>query len=110
MLHPMPAAAKAWMLAQNVLCPRQHAAPLLYHLATQDWRDVIPRITLPTLIIGGQGTSGSRRTSRGKATPTVSGAISPCWWHSCAWRVIRASGLLACANHASAEEGKTAEA
>jgi pimeloyl-ACP methyl ester carboxylesterase len=23
-------------------------------LATQDWRDVIPRITLPTLIVGGR--------------------------------------------------------
>jgi len=50
----MPAAEKAWMLEQNLRFPRQHAATLLYHLATQDWRDVIPRITLPTLIIGGR--------------------------------------------------------
>ena len=50
----MPAAEKAWMLEQNLRFPRQHAATLLYHLATQDWRDVIPRITLPTLVIGGR--------------------------------------------------------
>ena len=50
----MSEADKAWMLAQSLQFPRPHAATLLYHLATQDWRDVIPRITLPTLIVGGR--------------------------------------------------------
>lgn len=46
--------AKAWILAQNFKMPRQHAAKLLYSHATQDWRDVLPRINLPTLVIGGR--------------------------------------------------------
>ena len=50
----MSEADKTWMLAQHLQCPRQHAATLLYHLATQDGRDVIPRITLPTLLVGGR--------------------------------------------------------
>jgi pimeloyl-ACP methyl ester carboxylesterase len=45
---------KAWMVAQTLQCPRRHAAAFLAHLATQDWRGVIPRITLPTMIIGGR--------------------------------------------------------
>ena len=33
--------------------PRRHAATLLAQVATQDWRAIIPRITLPTLSGGG---------------------------------------------------------
>jgi non-heme chloroperoxidase len=47
-------AEKAWMIAQNLQFPRRHAATLLCHLVMQDWRDVIPRIPVPTLIIGGR--------------------------------------------------------
>lgn len=43
-----------WAIEQNLKLPRRHAATLLYNHATQDWRDVIRRITLPTLIIGGR--------------------------------------------------------
>jgi pimeloyl-ACP methyl ester carboxylesterase len=50
----MSEADKTWLLEQTLQLPRHHAATLLYHLATQDWRDVIPRITVPTLIIGGR--------------------------------------------------------
>lgn len=46
---------KAWMIERNLRLPRVHAATLLYNHATQDWRDLIPRITLPTLIVGGRG-------------------------------------------------------
>jgi pimeloyl-ACP methyl ester carboxylesterase len=50
----MSEADQAWLLEQNLQLPRRHAATLLLHLAMQDWRDVIPRITLPTLIVGGR--------------------------------------------------------
>ena len=34
--------------------PRPYAARLLYDHATNDWRDVIPRIDIPTLVVGGK--------------------------------------------------------
>jgi pimeloyl-ACP methyl ester carboxylesterase len=43
-----------WAIEQNLKLPRRHAATLLYNHATQDWRDVIRRIELPTLVIGGR--------------------------------------------------------
>ncbi len=43
-----------WVIEQNLQLPRRHAATLLYNHATQDWRDTIRRITLPTLIVGGR--------------------------------------------------------
>ena len=46
---------KAWIIRQNLRMPRQHAATLFYNHCAQDWRDVIPRIDIPTLVIGGEG-------------------------------------------------------
>lgn len=43
-----------WMIERNLRMPRKHAATLLYHHSTQDWRDLIPRINLPTLVVGGR--------------------------------------------------------
>jgi non-heme chloroperoxidase len=43
-----------WVVKQNLKMPREYAAALLYNHATQDWRRVIPRITVPTLIVGGR--------------------------------------------------------
>lgn len=43
-----------WVVKQNLKMPRQYAAALLYNHSTQDWRRVIPHITLPTLIVGGR--------------------------------------------------------
>ena len=43
-----------WVVKQNLKMPREYAAALLYNHATQDWRKVIPRITLPTLVVGGR--------------------------------------------------------
>ena len=43
-----------WVIEQNRKMPRRHAATLLLNHATQDWRDLIPRITLPALIVGGR--------------------------------------------------------
>jgi len=43
-----------WVVKQNLKMPREYATALLYNHATQDWRKVIPRITLPTLVVGGR--------------------------------------------------------
>jgi len=45
---------KAWIIQLNLKLPRQHAATLLYNHCAQDWRDVIPRIDIPTLVVGGE--------------------------------------------------------
>ncbi|NWJ45800.1 MAG: alpha/beta hydrolase [Chloroflexi bacterium] len=44
---------KQWAVDLNLKLPRQHAATLLYNHCTQDWRDVIPQINVPSLVIGG---------------------------------------------------------
>ena len=43
-----------WLTRQNLLVPRPFAAKLLCNHAHQDWRELIPRITLPALVIGGR--------------------------------------------------------
>lgn len=43
-----------WVVKQNLKMPREYAAALLYNHATQDWRKVIPRVSLPTLVVGGR--------------------------------------------------------
>ncbi len=47
-------AVKAWIVAHNLKMPRSAAAELYLNHGAQDWRDVIPRITLPTLVVGGR--------------------------------------------------------
>ncbi len=55
MLTPdCPADLKQWIHACNVQLPLKHAAALLYNHCHQDWRSIIPRINLPTLVIGGR--------------------------------------------------------
>ncbi len=44
---------RQWVLAQNLLLPREYAGRLLLDNVMQDWRDILPRITVPTLVIGG---------------------------------------------------------
>jgi non-heme chloroperoxidase len=44
----------AWVVQQNLKMPRAYAARLLYDHSTNDWRDVIPRIDIPTLVVGGK--------------------------------------------------------
>ena len=41
-----------WAIEQNLKFPRKHAAELLYDHSTNDWRDIIPRINVPTMLIG----------------------------------------------------------
>jgi non-heme chloroperoxidase len=50
----IPEEDKTWIIERNLRMPRQHAATLLYNHSTQDWRDLIPRIELPTLVVGGR--------------------------------------------------------
>jgi len=45
---------KNWIIERNLRLPRQHASTLLYNHCAQDWRDVIPRINISTLVIGGR--------------------------------------------------------
>ncbi len=45
---------KAWIIERNLRMPRQHAATLLYNHSTNDWRDLIPRLDAPTLVVGGK--------------------------------------------------------
>lgn len=55
MLTPAASAdLRDWLTQQSLLVPREFAAKLLYNHASQDWRDLIPRIGLPTLVIGGR--------------------------------------------------------
>ena len=48
-----PADRVAEVVELNLQMPRAHAAALLYNHATQDWRDVIPRVGWKTLVVGG---------------------------------------------------------
>lgn len=43
-----------WVIEQNLKFPRAYAARLLFDHATNDWRDVLPTINVPTLIVGGK--------------------------------------------------------
>ncbi len=42
------------IVLQDFRLPRPLAAKLLYNWATHDWRDTIPRITVPALVVGGK--------------------------------------------------------
>ena len=45
---------KAWIIEENLKFPSVEAAELVLHHICIDWRDVIQRITLPTLVVGGK--------------------------------------------------------
>jgi pimeloyl-ACP methyl ester carboxylesterase len=49
-----PQGQRNWVLEENLKLPRRYAARLLIDHAAQDWRDVIPRINIPTLVVGGR--------------------------------------------------------
>lgn len=48
---------KSSIIDLNLQFPREYAARLLYDLATADWRDTIPRIDVPTLIVSGRAST-----------------------------------------------------
>jgi pimeloyl-ACP methyl ester carboxylesterase len=47
-----PKAEVEAVVAEVLKMPRRHAAALMLDHATRDWRDVIARIRLPTLVVG----------------------------------------------------------
>jgi non-heme chloroperoxidase len=54
----------AWIVGQNLLLPREHAAAVHLDHYGNDWRDVLPRITVPTLVIGGESSIFSPQVSQ----------------------------------------------
>jgi len=69
----------AWITAQNMLLPREYAAALLLDHYGNDWRDVLPRLDVPTLVIGGEPVSSRRSRPRGspRASPAPRCASFP---------------------------------
>ncbi|MCL1122996.1 alpha/beta fold hydrolase [Shewanella surugensis] len=59
MSSKMPAKEKQWLIQNSINFPGKLAAALIYNHFHQDWRDVIPRITVPTLIVGGRASPTS---------------------------------------------------
>ena len=53
-----------WVLAESLKLPREHAARLLVDHCSQDWRDVIRTIKLPTLVVGGAASIFNPRSQR----------------------------------------------
>ncbi|MFK3983786.1 alpha/beta fold hydrolase [Micromonospora sp. NPDC050397] len=53
-----------WITEQNLLLPRKHAVTLHLDHYGNDWRDVLPRITVPTLVIGGASSFFDARVPR----------------------------------------------
>ena len=49
-----PMDAVNWVIQENLKFPREYAARLLFDHATNDWRDLIPAINIPTLVVGGK--------------------------------------------------------
>jgi non-heme chloroperoxidase len=43
-----------WVIKQNLKLPRAYAARMLFDHATNDWRDMLPKIDIPALIVGGK--------------------------------------------------------
>jgi len=48
---------REWIVQCNLKMPRDFAGTLMYNLCHTDWRDLIPRISLPTLIISGRASA-----------------------------------------------------
>lgn len=50
----IPADDLAWMAGENMKLPASWGARLLLDHVMQDWRDVLPRIDVPTLVLAGE--------------------------------------------------------
>ena len=48
---------RTWLSEENLLFPRRFAADLFHELCMGDWRKLISRINIPTLVIGGRVSS-----------------------------------------------------
>ncbi len=49
-----PEDVKEWIIQRSSRMARKDVATLLLNHGCQDWRDIIPRIALPTLVIAGR--------------------------------------------------------
>lgn len=49
-----PPAELDWVIQENLKMPRRFAADLLLNHCSQDWRDTIPRVNKPALVVGGK--------------------------------------------------------
>jgi non-heme chloroperoxidase len=59
-----PADKLDWVIEQNLKFPRGAAAKLLVDSCCQDWRDVIPRIDIPTIVFGATKSLFNPRSQR----------------------------------------------
>lgn len=53
-----------WIAEQNARFPRSQAAALIFNNAVQDWRDLIPDISPPTLVVSGDSVNVPLRSQR----------------------------------------------
>lgn len=60
----VPADDLAWLYAENLKLPREFAARLVVDHVMQDWRDLIERIDVPTLVTGGEVSHVDARSQR----------------------------------------------
>jgi pimeloyl-ACP methyl ester carboxylesterase len=56
MMHTSSLSAEdgAWLASENARFPPEHAATLYLDHLGNDWQDVLPRITVPVLVLGGE--------------------------------------------------------
>ncbi len=64
----LPPEDAAWLFSENLKLPRREAALLLLDHICSDWRDVIPTIDVPTLVIGGRASLIKWKTQEWIAT------------------------------------------
>ncbi|RFU77417.1 secreted hydrolase [Trichoderma arundinaceum] len=64
-----------WTMQQCSKISLAHAATLLVNHASQDWRDVIPTITVPTLVVGAEGSVFRAHCSRWIASQIQGGRV-----------------------------------
>ena len=69
-----PADKLDWVIRENLKFPRKSAAKLLVDHCSQDWRDVIPTINIPTLVFGGKKSFFNPRSQEWIAT-RIPGAV-----------------------------------
>jgi non-heme chloroperoxidase len=70
----VPPVERAEILGQMLLTEREAASLLMFSEATQDWRDLLPEITVPALVIGG-GASMFSAASIENLAAAIPGAV-----------------------------------
>ncbi len=59
-----PGSKLKYALSENLKFPREYAAALLIDHCSQDWRDTITRIDVPTLVVGGEASFFAPKSQR----------------------------------------------